>query len=207
MDLLIVSSEFFSLICLAETCVVLGLSYYVEEHIVPPWIMEEVHQIISSCLRLFRRAVGRERMEKNPLRRAAALRAFKAMEVKSCAGNFYRARNEISPLGVPREDQSTTLRDTTSVDEAAPKGTRRGSAATVRYNSTDAKRLIFYEKLFFSIDDEARGFITFEDAATFLGFAALDLLEEDRLDVLVRASSTQNTTQDETLVRWEWVEM
>eukprot|EP00966_Prymnesium_polylepis_P249123 5759891-Prymnesium_polylepis.1 len=38
-DMFVLSSELFCLISLCETCLVLALSYYSEEHLLPNWLM------------------------------------------------------------------------------------------------------------------------------------------------------------------------
>ncbi|KAL1505119.1 hypothetical protein AB1Y20_008878 [Prymnesium parvum] len=176
LDLLIVSSEFFALISLAETCVVLSLSYYTEEHLMPPWLAH-----------LWRQLSGRCCCRKRSHQSGAALKAYKRMENESCAGAFYRLRNEA---------QVRTSRSSVEVIREEP------STPTERYNTADAKRLVFYEKLFFALDSEAKGYITFEEAAKFLGYAALDLPPNERKRLLQEASS-----EDETLVRFEFVEL
>jgi len=59
----------------------------------------------------------------------------------------------------------------------------------------DASRLIFFEKLFFMLDTQAKGFMHLSDAADLLSFTALGMSDQQVQDALRRADSVVGTRQ------------
>jgi len=60
----------------------------------------------------------------------------------------------------------------------------------------DASRLIFFEKLFFMLDTQAKGFMHLSDAADLLSFTALGMSDQQVQDALRRADSVVGTRQN-----------
>ena len=50
----------------------------------------------------------------------------------------------------------------------------------------DAERLIFFERIFFELDDDGNGFITSEEVASLLAFTALDMSAAERKAVILQ---------------------
>ena len=178
-DLLFISSELVSLVALAETCVVLFLNYYTHKHIVPPWIFAVGAHMFASL-------TGREASVGAMLSAEDAALDAGAAEGESVAGLLYR--RIAGERGVPP-----------AAERRANPYTRTGSPL----EEEDVRKLIFFETLFFQIDENAAGELSFEQASRFLSFAAMHLDPAARLAALSRADSTQ----DRRLVRWEFVQL
>lgn len=90
----------------------------------------------------------------------------------------------------------------------APAGALPGTAgrleADAALSSKDVEKLVFFEKMFFELDTSASGFISLQTAATFLGFAKIDLSLEERNAAIGRANTSK---EDSKLIRLEFVEL
>lgn len=69
--------------------------------------------------------------------------------------------------------------------------------------AVDMERLVFFERMFFLLDHDAKGVVTLEEAKHFLSFTALDLEASERNEAVERA----DLSGDRELVRYEFVEM
>ena len=176
-DLFVTSSEFVCLISLLETCVVLALSYYTEEHLVPPWITKSFESIIA----LIRIPQNAQPTSMSP---ESCLILGAAADGESSAGLIYRQRK--------------ASRRSSHPDIAEPT-----KAGDVLDEEDELNRLILFEHLFFTIDVKAKGFISHEAAAQFLSYAALHIKPSDRKALIESVDHSGSGV----IFRWEFVRL
>jgi len=73
----------------------------------------------------------------------------------------------------------------------------------VEWHVGDTERLVFFERMFFLLDADAKGYVSLEEAKHFLSFTALDLQPDERSEAVERA----DFVRDGRLVRYEFIEM
>ena len=132
-DLLFISSELVSLVALAETCVVLFLNYYTHKHIVPPWIFAVGAHVFASL-------TGREASAARCSAEDAALgwRWPVSLSPACYTGAWLR------PAALP-------------VCSSARAARQPVHAHWLALEEEDVGKLVFFETLFFQIDETAAG--------------------------------------------------
>lgn len=200
-DLFIIVSEFVALGALGETCVVLALSFYTEEYLLPPWMSHLSYSVFKRCSRWRRGGVGvgAELVSTTQGQGGSAWERLDARshDAESSAGLYWRTYHSGPSAGPP-----ATLPAPPTVASLGPHAAELDEVGLAKREAAQAK-LILYERMFFLIDQGAQGQISIEDAARFLSFAAVEIRPEERRE-LVKAA---DTTSDGALVRWEFVQL
>lgn len=215
-DLFMLVSSLFCGVSLLETMIVLFLAYHTDRHLLPAWATGLALQ--ACCHR--RSGHGRDE----------ALRDFVDPEFESCAGILFRHLNRSSlqrqqpcradgsgcsprPEVSQNTDAAVDLNDLRPESRERPKYHRQHSpflrnnkgelVCDILLQDADAARLIFFERLFFLLDTNSRGYIRLEDAARLLSFISLSMDPKQRAEALRRT----DRMNDGLLFRTEFMEL
>lgn len=171
----------FSTLSLLESCIVLAVGFTESEHFLPKRFLVAVR-----AMQKMRFLLSKGGKKREPADNA---NAHAGISGDSIAGVLLRKRKGMAEGLKRATTASSTLFQSFSASTPspppsppAPSGAAASDDAAVsqRVSSSDASKLLFFENLFFQLDVDGGGTITFDEIRRMLAFVALDMSTEDR---------------------------